>query len=49
MQYALLIYDDKAVWAELPEAAQNRILGEYRALDEAPLPEEAIASRGGAA
>jgi hypothetical protein len=35
LQYALLIYDDGAAWAELSEEEQNRILGEYWALDEA--------------
>jgi hypothetical protein len=35
VQYALLIYDDETVWARLSEEEQNRILGEYWALDEA--------------
>lgn len=34
MQYMLLIYDDPAVWAELSEEEQGRILGEYWAFDE---------------
>ena len=34
MHYALLIYDDEADWARLSEEEQNRILGEYWALDD---------------
>ena len=47
MQYALLIYDDEAAWAQLSEEEQGRILGEYWALDEAL--KEAGVHRGGEA
>jgi hypothetical protein len=47
VQYALLIYDDQAAWAQLSEEEQGRILGEYWALDEAL--KEAGAHRGGEA
>jgi hypothetical protein len=35
MQYALLIYDDEAVWNALPQEELGRLLGEYGALTEA--------------
>ena len=47
MQYALLIYDDEAAWAQLSEEEQGRILGEYWALDAAL--KEAGVHRGGEA
>lgn len=34
MQYLLLIYDEEKVWANMPEAEQNAIFGDYMAFSE---------------
>jgi hypothetical protein len=34
MRYLCLIYDDENAWQKLPEAEQNKLMGEYFALDE---------------